>query len=169
MLVSVVAHYRSAIWLPFVGSSGIRRYLQIDPPTDHSRIFGVNIGNFTRRRSLSVTSTTMSESQKHEYVAIIPDKFDALERRVDVRAAHLENVRRMFDAGIMVSGGVYMDGPIIEGSTPSFKGSVVNIVAESPEQVKEILAQDPYTLNDVWDWEKAQIFNFVCAVRKAKR
>ncbi|KAK9364190.1 hypothetical protein V1504DRAFT_443870 [Lipomyces starkeyi] len=129
---------------------------------------GSNIGNFACRRLFSVTSTTMSEPQKYEYVAIIPDKLDALERRVAVRATHLENVKRMFDAGIMVSGGVYLDGPVIESSTPSFKGSVVNIIAESTEQVKEILSQDPYTLNDVWDWEKAQIFNFICAVRKGK-
>ncbi|KAK9325967.1 hypothetical protein V1517DRAFT_313164 [Lipomyces orientalis] len=124
--------------------------------------------NLTRSQLFSVATRAMSEPQKYEYVAIIPDKADALERRVAVRANHLENVKKMFADGVMVSGGVYIDGPVIEGTTPSFKGSVVNIIAESVEQVKEILSNDPYTLNDVWDWEKAQVFNFVCAVRKAK-
>ncbi|KAJ8099367.1 hypothetical protein POJ06DRAFT_256787 [Lipomyces tetrasporus] len=127
---------------------------------------GAPINNLTRRQLFSVATRAMSE--KYEYVAIIPDKADALERRVAVRAKHLENVKKMFADGTMVSGGVYMDGPVIEGTTPSFKGSVVNIIAESVEQVKEILSIDPYTVNDVWDWEKAQIFNFVCAVRKGK-
>ncbi|KAK9369621.1 hypothetical protein V1509DRAFT_562656 [Lipomyces kononenkoae] len=171
MLISVVAHSKSVIRLPRLSLVLPRgNFLGVDAPNTpfpgHTPI--ISIGNYSRRRLFSVTSTTMSDSQKHEYVAILPDKLDSLERRLAVRVDHLQNVKKMFAAGIMVSGGAYLDGPLIEGSTASFKGSVVNIMAESPEQVKEILSQDPYTLNDVWDWEKAQIFNFVCAVRKAK-
>ncbi|KAK9464455.1 hypothetical protein V1512DRAFT_268267 [Lipomyces arxii] len=117
------------------------------------------------RASRLFSSTTIMPS---EFVAIIPDKEDALDRRIAVREAHLVNVKKMFSEGVMVSGGVFLDGPVVEGSKPSFKGSVVNIVADSKEHVKEILSVDPYTTGDVWDWEKAQIFDFICAVRKQK-
>ncbi|KAK9364685.1 hypothetical protein V1509DRAFT_635526 [Lipomyces kononenkoae] len=139
-------------------------YIRIHGPNNRDNlIIDLSIGNFTRGQLIS-----MSDSQRHEYLAILPDKLGALERRRAFRTNHLENVAKMVDAGIMVSGGAYLDGPLIEGSAPSFKGSVVNIMAESAEEVKEILSQDPFTLNDVWDWEKAQILDFVCAVRKAK-
>ncbi|KAK9460365.1 uncharacterized protein V1516DRAFT_625930 [Lipomyces oligophaga] len=107
-------------------------------------------------------------AQKYEFVVIIPDQADANTRRIGVRQAHLENVRKLFAEGILSSGGAYLDGPIVEGETPSFRGSVVTIIAESKEQVIEIMKSDPYTTAEVWDWEKAQIFNFACAVRQAK-
>ncbi|KAK9447036.1 uncharacterized protein V1518DRAFT_422058 [Limtongia smithiae] len=105
---------------------------------------------------------------KREFVAIIPDKPDSVDRRIAVRQAHLEGVKSLFADGVMVSGGVYLNEPITDGVKPAFAGSVVNILAESKEEVKEILSTDPYTTNDVWDWEKAQIFDFICAVRKGK-
>ncbi|KAK7205796.1 YCII-related domain protein [Myxozyma melibiosi] len=131
-------------------------------------------------------------AQLYEYVVIIPDKDDAecvrcllsqsrpalrsiptnlclqVNRRVAVRQEHLVGVKKLFADGVMTSGGAYLDGPITTESTPSFKGSVVTMLAESKEQVKEIMMKDVYSSNDVWDWEKAQIFNFACAVRKAK-
>lgn len=39
----------------------------------------------------------------------------------------------------------------------SFKGSVMIYVAESKEEVEELVKNDIYTKSDVWDLEKAQI------------
>ncbi|KAK9380540.1 uncharacterized protein V2V93DRAFT_370968 [Kockiozyma suomiensis] len=104
-----------------------------------------------------------------EFVVIIPDKDDAecVSRRVAVRQEHLVGVKKLFADGTMTSGGAYLDGPLT-AEKPPFKGSVVTILAESKEKVKEIMMKDVYSTNNVWDWDKAQIFNFACAVRRAK-
>lgn len=44
-----------------------------------------------------------------------------------------------------------------EGETPSFKGSMMMVVAENEEKVLELLSQDIYTKSDVWDLANAQI------------
>ena len=44
-----------------------------------------------------------------------------------------------------------------EGETPSFKGSMMMVVAESAEQALELLRKDIYVESGVWDLEKAQI------------
>jgi len=44
-----------------------------------------------------------------------------------------------------------------------FKGSMMVVVAADEKAVKEMLAEDPYAVNDVWDVEKAQITVFINA------
>lgn len=44
-----------------------------------------------------------------------------------------------------------------EGETPSFKGSMMMVVAESAEKALELLKKDIYTVSGVWDLENAQI------------
>lgn len=44
-----------------------------------------------------------------------------------------------------------------EGETPSFKGSAVMYLAESKEEVIELMKKDIYTVSGVWDVENAQI------------
>jgi hypothetical protein len=44
-----------------------------------------------------------------------------------------------------------------DGETPSFKGSMMMVIAENEAQVLELLKNDIYVKSDVWDMEKAQI------------
>lgn len=44
-----------------------------------------------------------------------------------------------------------------EGETPSFRGSMVTAVAESAEEVREVLSKDIYAQSGVWDMEKMEI------------
>ena len=44
-----------------------------------------------------------------------------------------------------------------EGETPSFKGGVLTVHAETEEEVRKILKDDVYTSNDVWDWDRLEI------------
>lgn len=44
-----------------------------------------------------------------------------------------------------------------EGETPSFKGSMVTAVAESAEEVREVLSRDIYAQSGVWDLERMEI------------
>lgn len=44
-----------------------------------------------------------------------------------------------------------------EGQTPNFKGSMIIAVANSAAEVKEIISNDIYAKEGVWDVENAQI------------
>ncbi|CUS14713.1 unnamed protein product [Tuber aestivum] len=93
--------------------------------------------------------------QKSEWLCILPDQADGgLERRLKVRAEHLEGIKRNQEAGFANFGGVFLNEPAKEGETPSFKGSIIVATGVSKEDVLEVLKQDVYSKNDVWDWEK---------------
>lgn len=44
-----------------------------------------------------------------------------------------------------------------EGETPSFKGSMMLLLAENEAEVRALLEKDVYVTSGVWDMEKAQI------------
>lgn len=44
-----------------------------------------------------------------------------------------------------------------DGETPSFKGSMMLVVAESEAEVRAALEKDVYVSSGVWDMENAQI------------
>lgn len=49
---------------------------------------------------------------------------------------------------------MFLNEPAQEGKALSFKGSILVATGVSKESVIEVLKQDVYTKNDVWDWEK---------------
>ena len=65
------------------------------------------------------------------------DKPDALDLRLENRAAHLEWAKAAGDT-------VRMAGPLLADDGESFVGSVFLIEAESEEALKAIQAEDPY-------------------------
>ncbi|KAL0636722.1 hypothetical protein Q9L58_004330 [Maublancomyces gigas] len=97
----------------------------------------------------------------------MPYQLDAAERRLKCRQEHLDGFKPLVAAKIFNLGGPYFDETPAEGAEIDFRGSVMSCVSESREAVIAVLKKDPYTLNEVWDWEKAQIFPFKCLVRTA--
>jgi hypothetical protein len=53
--------------------------------------------------------------------------------------------------------GAILESHPAEGENPAFKGSMLITLAESVEEVKEIISKDIYYSSGVWDLEKAQI------------
>lgn len=114
-------------------------------------------------------------SQKHEWIVILPDNVNALEKRMSVRQyvyslatqllstssyilmsrrSHLSNLKPDIDSGFWVMGGATLDEPIKEGTGPKINGSIMLAVAESKEEVLEKLKKDTYWQNGVWDESK---------------
>jgi len=95
-----------------------------------------------------------------EWICIIHDFPDALERRLAVRPKHLENLNAIVAAGTIPFGGVMLSEQPASADAPlGFKGSVLAVVADTKEQVLEILKKDPYVENKVWDLEKVYYKN----------
>ncbi|KAK2786456.1 hypothetical protein FQN53_006612 [Emmonsiellopsis sp. PD_33] len=104
---------------------------------------------------------------KNEYLVIVPDKEGVLQKRVEVRGAHLTGLGPVIESGFLKVGGAMMDAHPTDGQTPPMKGSMLVVVAESPDAVREQLAKDIYAREGVWDLDNMQITPFKSAVRLA--
>ncbi|KAI3554967.1 hypothetical protein CABS03_01643 [Colletotrichum abscissum] len=103
-----------------------------------------------------------------EFLCILPDKPDALARRLEVRPTHLENAQGHKSNGkIAVGGAMFEKEHPVEGQTPGFKGSVMIYTVKDAEEAWELIRGDVYAKNDVWDLEKAQVIPFKSAIRES--
>ncbi|KAK1708864.1 hypothetical protein BDP67DRAFT_492611 [Colletotrichum lupini] len=116
-----------------------------------------------------------------EFLCILPDKPDALARRLEVRplsvvpgrlltclSTHLENAQGHKSNGkIAVGGAMFEKEHPVEGQTPGFKGSVMIYTVKDAEEAWELIRGDVYAKNDVWDLEKAQVIPFKSAIRES--
>ncbi|KKZ61949.1 hypothetical protein EMCG_03567 [[Emmonsia] crescens] len=102
---------------------------------------------------------------KNEYMVIVPDKEGTLQKRVEIRGAHLANLKPVLDSGFLKLGGAMLESHPEEGQTPPMKGSMLIVVAESPEAIREQLSKDIYATSGVWDIDNMQITPFKSAIR----
>ncbi|OLN96035.1 hypothetical protein CCHL11_03247 [Colletotrichum chlorophyti] len=109
---------------------------------------------------------TMATGVKKEFLCILPDKPDSLARRLEVRPTHLAEVKPLVAAGKAVAGGAMFEEHPSEGKQPVFKGSVLIYTVQNAEEAWELIRNDVYAKNDVWDLEKAQVIPYVSAVRE---
>jgi uncharacterized protein len=111
---------------------------------------------------MSSTSAT-----KNEYLVILPDHANSLQKRLAVRPKHFAGLTPHIQSGDVVFGGAILSGHPKEGETPDMTGSAMLIKAESEEAVREWIANDAYAKGDVWNLDEAKIYPFRCAVRTA--
>ncbi|PGH16431.1 hypothetical protein AJ79_01762 [Helicocarpus griseus UAMH5409] len=109
-----------------------------------------------------MASTTKA---KNEFLVIVPDKEGTLQKRIEVRGTHIANLGPIIDSGFLKVGGAMLQSHPEEGQTPQMKGSMLVVVAESPEAVREQLSKDVYATSGVWDIENMQITPFKSAIR----
>ncbi|KAK6206864.1 hypothetical protein QIS74_13352 [Colletotrichum tabaci] len=109
---------------------------------------------------------TMATSAK-EFLCILPDKPDTLAQRLEVRPTHLANAQAQAGKGKVVVGGAMFEEHPAEGTTPSFKGSVIIYTVQNAEEAWELIRNDIYAQKGVWDLEKAQVIPFKSAVRES--
>ncbi|OAQ98616.1 hypothetical protein LLEC1_02093 [Akanthomyces lecanii] len=117
-----------------------------------------------------MSTTTTAAPAKFEFLVIVPDKPGTLQKRLEVRAAHLSAAKTQVESGTYTMGGAVLNS-VPEGTDPSkfeFHGSSLVAVGESKEAVLEQLKNDVYATSGVWDLAKAQVFPFLCAFRTAK-
>ncbi|KAF3934674.1 hypothetical protein ABW20_dc0104386 [Dactylellina cionopaga] len=112
-------------------------------------------------------ATTSSSETQNEWLVILPDHPDAVERRLEVRSKHLEAAGARAAAGVINFGGIMLHEHLKEGEIPKFKGSIMMLKVETKEEVLEIIKGDKYVENNVWDLDKIEIYPFRTALRKA--
>ncbi|KAJ7731099.1 hypothetical protein DFH07DRAFT_755863 [Mycena maculata] len=102
-----------------------------------------------------------------KFVVYAPDKTDsgAFERRLSVRATHLENAAKAITAGVIRVGGALLTPESLTGADKKMAsiGSMMIFEAENIEAVRTMVEADIYYTSGVWDPERLVILPFVSA------
>ncbi|PTD02699.1 hypothetical protein HYE67_011153 [Fusarium culmorum] len=104
---------------------------------------------------------------KYEFLVVVHDKPGMLEKRLEVRGQHFDNMKPNVESGNWKMGGAILNSVPKDDSPSSldFAGSTLVCIADSVEQVRENLSKDIYATSGVWDMDKVQIYPFKAAFR----
>ena len=127
------------------------------------RTLGKSLGS---ARYFSTTRVYAQGKQMREYLVIAHDFQDSgcLDRRQKTRPAHLDVVHDGVKKGHFLWGGA-----MLEPTTDTPKGSVVLMLGESIDQVRQRIKDDPYVLGKVWDESRITVVPFKTAVSAMTR
>ncbi|KAH3680756.1 hypothetical protein WICPIJ_008117 [Wickerhamomyces pijperi] len=127
----------------------------------------LKLQSFPRSRTVLLSTARLfshaSINQKSvEWFAYIPERPNT--DRSAFRAKHLENIHQAILNGKKIThgGALFTEVPIPGEPLPAFAGSVVQMEAESKEEVLKFLEQDVYNKMGVWDLKRAVILP--CAI-----
>lgn len=85
-----------------------------------------------------------------QYLVIAYDNDNALEKRLEVRDAHVAGAKKMMAEGKIIDAGALIEDDKMVGST-------LYVDFETEEELEAWLSEEPYVLNDVWNMEEFQI------------
>lgn len=101
-----------------------------------------------------------------EWVAIVYDKKGA--DRSKFRPQHLAGIPPLVEQGKLVCAGAIYNEPTTPGGERTFAGSHLQISADSREEALKIIQGDIFAKEGIWDLDNIILYQFGCAVRKAK-
>lgn len=85
-----------------------------------------------------------------QYLVIAYDNDGALEKRLEVRDAHVEGAKKMMAEGKIIDAGALIEDDQMVGST-------LFVDFEDDDEINEWLENEPYVINGVWNMEEFQI------------
>lgn len=85
-----------------------------------------------------------------QYLVIAYDNEGALEKRLEVRDAHVEGAKKLMAEGKIINAGALVEEDKMVGST-------LFIDFEDDDEINEWLENEPYVTNGVWNMEEFQI------------
>ncbi len=85
-----------------------------------------------------------------QYLVIAYDNEGALDKRLEVRDAHVEGAKKLMKEGKIVQAGALIEDEKMVGST-------LMIDFETEDEINEWLENEPYVQNGVWNMEEFQI------------
>ncbi|QKF82983.1 YciI family protein [Halarcobacter ebronensis] len=85
-----------------------------------------------------------------QYLVIAYDNDGALEKRLEVRDAHVAGAKKMIAEGKIINAGALIEEDQMVGST-------LFVDFESDDEINEWLENEPYVQNGVWNMDEFQI------------
>ncbi|KAF2151292.1 YCII-related domain-containing protein [Myriangium duriaei CBS 260.36] len=105
-------------------------------------------------------------AQQYDWLVQTPANAADQQTRIDVRPAHLEHNKPLIEGGKLLFGGPALAHQPKTPDDLAVVGSIMLIRAESEQEVREMIRQDPYAKAGFWDAEGASVTPFRCVVRK---
>ncbi|KAF9774655.1 Aspartate kinase fub3 [Fusarium sp. DS 682] len=96
-----------------------------------------------------------------EYLVHVPDLADVLAKRKVLLKPHNDNAAPLVKAGRVPWFGSTLAHHSAEGQQIAENGTVMIMKAESEEEIKDIIRQDIFTIEEVWDFDNLKIWPFV--------
>ncbi|KAK3352003.1 hypothetical protein B0H65DRAFT_142492 [Neurospora tetraspora] len=123
--------------------------------------------NFFNQRRIRTMATAAAAGKKIEWLVVVPDFEGVGEKRLEVRPDHFAGLGKNIENGVLQMGGAVLSEPPTSDDPKTFKfaGSTIVLLAESREEVIQILKEDVYAQKGVWDVDNAQMWPFKCAFR----
>ena len=85
-----------------------------------------------------------------QYLVIAYDNEGALEKRLEVRDAHVQGAKKLMAEGKIINAGALIEEDQMVGST-------LFIDFENEDEIDKWLENEPYVTNGVWNMEEFQI------------
>lgn len=85
-----------------------------------------------------------------QYLVIAYDNENALEKRLEVRDAHVEGAKKLMAEGKIIQAGALIEDEKMVGST-------LFVDFKDDDEINEWLENEPYVKNGVWNMEEFQI------------
>ena len=85
-----------------------------------------------------------------QYLVVVYDYEDALEKRLEVREAHLEGAKKLIKEGKIINAGALIEDDKMIGST-------LYIDFETKDDIDQWLSIEPYVINKVWNMDRFQL------------
>lgn len=85
-----------------------------------------------------------------QYLVIAYDNVDALDKRLEVRDAHVNGAKKLIAEGKIINAGALIEEDKMVGST-------LYVDFENDDEINEWLENEPYVTNGVWNMEEFQI------------
>ncbi|AXX93254.1 hypothetical protein CPU12_12365 [Malaciobacter molluscorum LMG 25693] len=85
-----------------------------------------------------------------QYLVIAYDNENALDKRLEVREAHVEGAKKLMNEGKIINAGALIEEDQMVGST-------LFVDFENDDELNEWLENEPYVVNGVWNMEEFQI------------
>ncbi|RXJ87826.1 YciI family protein [Arcobacter sp. CECT 8985] len=85
-----------------------------------------------------------------QYLVIAYDNDNALEKRLEVRDAHMQGAKKLMAEGKIINAGALIEEDKMVGST-------LYVDFETDDELNEWLENEPYVKNDVWNMDEFQI------------
>ncbi|MGE4461913.1 MAG: YciI family protein, partial [Arcobacter sp.] len=82
-----------------------------------------------------------------QYLVIAYDNDNALERRLESRAAHVEGTRKLMSDGKIINAAALVEDDVMVGST-------LLVDFDTDEEIDEWLENEPYVKNNVWNMDE---------------
>ncbi|RYP02759.1 hypothetical protein DL764_005633 [Monosporascus ibericus] len=103
----------------------------------------------------------------NDFLVQIPDRPQALQRRMENIGAHLAYNKLLLEAGTLILSGPTLTGHPASPAEPlPMTGSVLIFRTGTDDEVWRLLETDPFAKADVWDVEKATVTPYRCGLWK---